>query len=208
LETILERFGQHEIDILIGTQMVAKGLDFPDVTLVGILAADSLLRIPDFRSSERNFSLLAQVAGRAGRGDAAGRVVLQTYFPDHHSIKYALTEDYHGFFTEESEHRRAAGFPPFLHLASVLFVSEQVGKAKEAAGRLAEILTATPEFTGGSILGPAPAPIERINNQFRFQILARAPDQKALTAALRASLIKAAVSGVKITIDIDPFFAL
>lgn len=208
LEQILDRFGRHEIDILIGTQMVAKGLDFPDVTLVGILAADSLLRIPDFRSSERNFSLLAQVSGRAGRGDAAGRVVLQTYFPDHHSIRYALTEDYHGFFAEEAEHRRAAGFPPFLALASLLFTSEQAEKAKDAAQKLAEALSGTPSFQGGNILGPAPAPIERINNQFRFQLLARNPDRAALTTALRASMKAAAVSGVKISVDIDPYFAL
>ncbi|HOY66991.1 MAG TPA: primosomal protein N', partial [Candidatus Ozemobacteraceae bacterium] len=203
LETILDRFGRREIDILIGTQMVAKGLDFPDVTLVGILAADSLLRIPDFRSSERNFSLLAQVAGRAGRGDAAGRVVLQTYFPDHHSIRFALTEDYLGFFTEEAVHRRAAGFPPFLHLASVLFVSELPEKARDTAGVFADTLKAAPGFAGGSLLGPAPAPIERINNQFRFQLLARAPDRTALTAALRATAPAAARSGVKISIDID-----
>lgn len=208
LERILERFGQHEIDILIGTQMVAKGLDFPDVTLVGILAADSLLRIPDFRSSERNFSLLAQVAGRAGRGDTAGRVVLQTYYPEHHSIRYALTEDYHGFFAEESEHRRAAGFPPFLSLASLLFTSEQADKAKEAAQKLAAALAGDSGFAGGSVLGPAPASIERINNQFRFQLLVRSPDQAVLTTALRTSLKSAAVSGVKIAVDIDPYFAL
>ncbi|HQG29383.1 MAG TPA: primosomal protein N', partial [Candidatus Ozemobacteraceae bacterium] len=130
------------------------------------------------------------------------------YFPDHHSIRHALTEDYHGFFAEESEHRRAAGFPPFLALASLLFTSEQADKAKEAAQKLADALSGNPGFAGGNILGPAPAPIERINNQFRFQLLARNPDRGALATALRASLKAAAVSGVKISVDIDPYFVL
>ncbi|MFZ2956068.1 MAG: primosomal protein N' [Candidatus Ozemobacteraceae bacterium] len=212
LEAILDRFGKGEIDILVGTQMVAKGLDFPNVTLVGILAADALLRLPDYRASERNFSLLAQVSGRAGRGDTPGHVVLQTYFPEHHSIRYALTEDYTGFFSEELAHRRAANFPPFCHLGSFLLSSSKPEDARAAGERLAAALNARPLFAAagpGSILGPAPAPIERINNVYRFQLLAKGRELVPLTNAIREALAEIKIGGdLRITVDMDPFFSL
>lgn len=210
LEGLLERFGAGEIDILVGTQMVAKGLDFPNVTLVGILAADSLLRLPDYRAAERNFSLLAQVAGRAGRGDQPGKVVLQTYYPEHHSIRCALTEDFPGFFAEELRHRQESWFPPFCHLASFIFT----GKTPADAQRVGELVAGT--LRGRSpfdalpcvVLGPAPAPIERINNLFRFQLLAKAEDLAAMTAAIREVMGTIKTGDVRVGIDIDPFFSL
>ena len=210
LEGLLERFGRGEIDILVGTQMVAKGLDFPNVVLVGILAADSLLRLPDYRAAERNFSLLAQVAGRAGRGDQPGRVVLQTYYPDHHSIRFALTEDFPGFFAEELQHRQESWFPPFCHLASFIFTGKTPDDARKAGELVAAGLRTRPPFDRlpGVVLGPAPAPIERINNLFRFQLLAKAEDLAAMTSAIREVMTTIRTGDVRVGIDIDPFFSM
>jgi primosomal protein N' (replication factor Y) len=208
LEEILDAFGNRKIDMLIGTQMVAKGLDFPDVTLIGIMAADGLLRLPDFRASERNFMLLAQVAGRAGRGDSPGKVVLQTYFPEHHSIRYALTEDYQGFYAEETTQRREAFFPPFSHIAMILLTSEKPEKARAAGTALRERILQIPGVTESGVMGPAPAPLERINNQYRFQILLKFPPELSLFESLKATLGGFSASGVKITVDVDPYFCL
>lgn len=208
MEDILERFGKREIDIMVGTQMVAKGLDFPEVTLIGIMAADGLLRLPDFRASERNFSLLAQVSGRAGRGDTLGRVILQTYFPEHHSIRYALTEDYLGFFTEEAKHRKESGFPPYCHVAVVHLASENAEKVRAVGMALAQKIRAF-SFPGKSeILGPAPSPIEKINNQYRFQILIKYENSAAVNPALKAVFAEFPTSGVKMGVDPDPYFAM
>ncbi|NCB45374.1 primosomal protein N' [bacterium] len=215
LEDILDRFGNREIDILIGTQMVAKGLDFPDVTLVGILAADSLLRVPDFRASERNFSLLAQVSGRAGRGDCPGDVILQTYSPDHHSITYALTEDYAGFFKKECEFRKAAVFPPFIELAYfIISGSDPIKTEKSARDLLANITgflkTNEQELSSKcEIFGPAPASIERINNRYRFQLMLKMSDLNLLTKAVGDSVRKTKRTGdIRVAVDINPFFVI
>ncbi|OIP25672.1 primosomal protein N' [bacterium CG2_30_54_10] len=209
LEDVLRRFGEREIDILIGTQMVAKGLDFPDVTLVGILAADSLLRLPDFRSAERNFALLSQVAGRAGRGDTPGTVILQTYAPEHHSIRYAITEDYLGFFNEELPHRKETGFPPFRHVASILFQASTPEKSEAAANAFRDRLL-SPECSPSpeNILGPAQAPIPKINQLFRFQMLLKSVARETLIHAIRFASKAGNPSGVKVSADIDPYFAL
>ncbi len=208
LEEILHRFGEGRIDMLIGTQMVAKGLDFPNVTVVGIMAADSLLRLPDYRAGERNFSLLAQVAGRAGRGDAPGHVVLQTYFPEHHSIKHALTENFLGFFHEELEHRRALAFPPFSHLGLFLLSGERPDRVEEAGKALAEKLKHELGTAGGQVLGPSPAPIEVIEGRHRFQVLAKHADLETMTQAVARTLAQTRVSGVHVSIDFDPYITL
>jgi len=208
LEEILDSFGKGEIDILIGTQMVAKGLDFPGVTLVGIMAADGLLRLPDFRASERNFSLLAQVSGRTGRGDQEGTVVLQTYNPDHYSIRFAVSEDYAGFFTEEVKHRSGSGFPPFSHIAVIVLASEKIEKAKEAGKSLADKIKNSEVFSEDEILGPAPAPIEKMNNLYRFQILVKFRDLVQSTSELKRILGNFHFAGTKVSADIDPFFPL
>lgn len=209
MEDILDRFGRREIDILIGTQMVAKGLDFPDVTLVGVLAADSLLRVPDFRASERNFALLAQVAGRAGRGDTEGRVVLQTYSPEHHSIEHALTEDYHGFFAKEAKLRKEALFPPYIELAYFIFSSEQSALALKAGQQLRELLLQCENIEEHNLFGPVPASIERINNRYRFQMMLKMKDFESLVSSVALCLkgIKKS-QDLKIAVDINPFFMI
>lgn len=209
MEAILDRFGQGQIDILVGTQMVAKGLDFPNVTLVGILAADSLLRIPDFRASERNFMLLAQVSGRTGRGDTPGDVILQTYYPEHHSITHALTEDYHGFFATESVMRKEAQFPPFIELASFIISSSDKGKAQEVAQNMAALFSSHPLVNKDLLFGPAPASIEKINERFRFQLLLKMNDMDNLTRTVREVLKQIKKIGdTRISTDINPFFMI
>jgi len=209
MEEILDRFGRGEIDILVGTQMVAKGLDFPNVTLVGILAADSLLRVPDFRASERNFSLLAQVSGRAGRGDMPGDVVLQTYCPEHHSIRHALTEDYHGFFAEEAKMRREALFPPFIELASFIVSGSDQQKTLGAAKELHDLFAARPEVKEFQLFGPAPASLEKINERYRFQLMLKMPDFATLTRVTREVCRQLRKPGdTRLSIDINPFFML
>jgi primosomal protein N' (replication factor Y) len=208
LEDILDRLGRGEIDILIGTQMVAKGLDFPNVTLVGIMAADNLLRLPDFRASERNFSLLAQVSGRAGRGRDAGSVVLQTYNPEHHSIRHALTEDYAAFFAEESGLRKKAGFPPFLHVALIGLAGENLDKVREVSREIRSRLDSAPNALWIEIMGPAPAPIEKLQNRFRYQILVKFSNLTEALVFLKQHLFPFHPSGVRIALDIDPYYTL
>lgn len=209
MEDILDRFGRGEIDILVGTQMVAKGLDFPNVTLVGILAADSLLRVPDFRASERNFSLLAQVSGRAGRGDSPGEVILQTYSPEHHSIRHALTEDYHGFFAEEARMRREAQFPPFIELASFIVSGTDQQRTLAVAQNLHDLFAARPEVDKLNLFGPAPASLERINERFRFQLMLKMADLATLTRVTREITRQLKKSGdTRLSIDINPFFMM
>jgi len=209
MEEILDRFGRGDIDILVGTQMVAKGLDFPNLTLVGILAADSLLRVPDFRASERNFSLLAQVSGRAGRGDTPGDVILQTYSPEHHSIRHALTEDYHGFFTEEAKMRREALFPPFIELASFIVSGTDQQKTLAVATNLHDLFAARPEVSAHYLFGPAPASLEKINERYRFQLLLKMADLATLTRVTREVTRQLKKTGdTRLSIDINPFFMI
>lgn len=209
MEDILHRFGCRNIDILIGTQMVAKGLDFPNVTVVGILAADSILKIPDFRAAERNFSMLAQVAGRAGRGDSPGKVVLQTYNPDHHSIRFALEQDYCGFFQVESQMRKKAGFPPFVQLASFLISGVDKNKCENKAQQLAQLLKNSLYVSKGMLLGPSPAPIERMNNRYRFQLMLKCESFEILSQIVNGSLKMLKKSAdIRVSIDINPFFML
>lgn len=209
MEEILDRFGRGQIDILVGTQMVAKGLDFPNVTLVGILAADSLLRIPDFRASERNFMLLAQVSGRTGRGDTPGDVILQTYFPEHHSIQHALTEDYRGFYTTESAMRKDAQFPPFIELASFIISSSDKDRALSVARHMGELFASHPLVNKDLLFGPAPASIEKINERFRFQLLLKMASMTNLTQTVKEVLKQVKKTGdTRISTDINPFFMI
>ncbi len=200
LQSILDRYGRGEIDILVGTQMIAKGLDFPGVSLVGIICADTSLHFPDFRAAERTFQLITQVSGRAGRGEREGRVVVQTFFPDHYALRRATTGDYTGFFEEEARHRRLLGYPPFGRIAKILTQDEVEEKARTAATWAAEALRSA---AGVRVLGPAPSPIARIQARFRFQILLKAADPGALQKALSALPAKAP-GGVELIVDIDP----
>jgi len=176
---IMSMLERREIDVLVGTQMVAKGHDLPGVTLVGVLLADLSLNIPDFRSSERTFQLITQVAGRAGRGEHPGRVIIQTFNPDHYSIRCALEHDYSSFFKKELELRKALGYPPWGRLANFRFSAHSPKSAAEAAGELAKIarkISRRKNYRDGlRILGPAPAPLTRLRGRTRWQMLVQAP---------------------------------
>ena len=207
VEKILARVRAREIDILVGTQMVTKGHDLPHVTLVGVINADAALSIPDFRSAERAFQLLVQVAGRAGRGDSPGRVLVQTYDPEHHAIVFAKSHDVNGFIARELVDRRELGYPPFARVALVRVDGIEESEAHAACAALGETATGRAAVEGGvDVLGPAPAPIARLRNRFRFRLMLRAPDRGKLRRVLlavdrhRATLPRA----VRSSIDIDP----
>jgi primosomal protein N' (replication factor Y) len=183
-DVILQRFVNRDADILIGTQMIAKGLDLPLVTLVGVVSADMGLALPDFRANERIFQLLMQVAGRAGRGLLGGKVILQTYQPEHYVIEAAAKHDYAGFYAREIGYRREMGYPPFRRLARILFRFDKAVKAQSEAERAAILLKdrlEQLEMTGTEIIGPAPCFFDRVDRQYRWQILLRGPNpQQAL----------------------------
>jgi primosomal protein N' (replication factor Y) len=209
-DTILQKFGSGKADILLGTQMVAKGLDFPNVTLVGVISADISLNIPDFRSSERTFQLLSQVAGRAGRGELGGEVVVQTMIPKHYSILFAQTHDYNEFYQFELGHRKQLAYPPFTRLVRILLKSEELKAVNSASDKLVEILTAESKPIEDhyiQILGPAPAPLSKIRNFYRWQILIKALNYKVLHQLIRDAIEQLeqeiSLSKVKIEIDID-----
>jgi primosomal protein N' (replication factor Y) len=214
--TMLRTFRSGEADILIGTQMVAKGLDFAGVTLVGVISADTALNMPDFRASERAFQLLTQVSGRAGRGRKPGHVIVQTFNPEHESVAAAAGHDYETFYRREIKNRRELGYPPFTRLVNVVAQDED-GRAAEArlralASRLGmtdDVPALGPKLLGGAdelaILGPAPCPLSRLKNRYRWHLLLKTTDMDALRARLRAafsSLTASDRSGV--TVDVDP----
>lgn len=199
---ILRRFAQGEAQVLIGTQMVAKGLDFPNVTLVGVLSADLGLNFPDLRAAERTFQLLTQVAGRSGRGDLPGQVIIQTYDPNHFAIQTAQSHDYLSFYRKEISFRRELGYPPFRQLTRVL-CSGPLKETEEAARSLAQWLQ---EQRGWELelVGPFPAPIGRIQGRYRWQILIKSDEH--LAPLLR--VLPAVPQTVQVTIDIDPLYLL
>lgn len=204
---LLQRFGNGEADILIGTQMVAKGLDFPRVTLVGILAADMALNLPDFRASERTFQLLTQAAGRAGRSDLEGRIVLQTYAPEHPAIQFALQHDYTGFYAEELLERQDLHYPPFGSLARLLFAHPQRDKTHAVAKKMiAELVQRADDDLW--VLGPVDAPLEQLQSLYRVHALIKHPDIKRIKPLLRTLLYKYGAQLQRITLDIDPYSML
>jgi len=200
-EEILRRFSAHEADILVGTQMIAKGLDFPLVTLVGVVAADIGLYLPDFRSGERAFQLLTQVAGRAGRSERGGRVVIQSYKPEHYAIQAAARHDYHAFYAREIAFRQEHGYPPIRSLARLIYWDKKLEKAQEASATMAETLRYRLtqmglEGEGATVLGPAPAFFARYRNYYRWQVLLR--------AAQPALILRGLTIPFGWRIDIDP----
>jgi primosomal protein N' (replication factor Y) len=213
---LLKRFERQEIDILVGTQMITKGYDFPNVTLVGVIAADGSLGFPDFRAAERTFQLLCQVAGRSGRGDRPGRVLIQTYNPSHYAIAAARLHDYQGFFRQETELRAQLGYPPFGYLARLCVQGPREDVTEKAARRLGRGMAE--EIQGGpradraktvQVLGPVEAPIARIKGKYRWQILVKSPGVEVLhrflgrVEPLADRLAKA--EGVGIVVDVDPY---
>jgi len=203
---ILDGMRSGGIDILVGTQMITKGHDFPGVTLVGVVSADQALAIPDFRSAERTFQLITQVAGRAGRGEIHGRVLVQTWQPEHPGIAAATRGDAAGFVERELAFRERAGYPPFRRLAAVRLSSLKREDAKAAAARAGEILRAA-AADGIEVLGPAPAGVERVRNRYRWQLLVKAASAAALApflAKVRSEIQAATPRAVRLSIDVDP----
>ncbi len=207
---LLQKFGEGKADILLGTQMVAKGLDFPRVTLVGVISADTQMLLPDFRSSERTFQLLTQVAGRAGRSVLNGEVVIQTHQPGHATLRHVIDHDFKSFFEDELSERRELQYPPFSRLVLIEARGTDENKTKEAAEYFARSLRrAGPEVI---TLGPAPAVISRVRSQYRWHVLAKNPKTvdpggSTLRTTLRGSLESFQAmrrTGVQVTIDVDP----
>jgi primosomal protein N' (replication factor Y) (superfamily II helicase) len=204
-ERILHSFRDGEIDILVGTQMIAKGHDIPNVTLVGVVLADIGLSLPDFRAAERSFQLLTQAAGRAGRGDTPGRVIIQTLNPDHYAIRFAAEQDYSGFYRKEIEFRKWLRYPPFASVANVVVRAERQEEALRMATQLGYLLTPPPE--GTRVMGPAEAPVLRVRNEFRYQILLKAARRTVLREILQKLRTLAQQQKWKTTalvIDVDP----
>jgi primosomal protein N' (replication factor Y) len=208
-DRILRRFARHEADILVGTQMIAKGLDFPLVTLVGVISADTGLHLPDFRSPERSFQLLTQVAGRAGRASGEGEphpscVVVQTYTPEHYAIQSAREHDYHRFYREELSFRRAARYPPFARLVRFVHAAERESLCRQSAENLAEALAGAIASEGleeVEIIGPAPCFVARAKGKYYWQLIARGPASKSGIAALHRLLDHVPAGW---TVDVDP----
>jgi primosomal protein N' (replication factor Y) len=211
LEDMVAKCRRKEIDILIGTQMIAKGHDFPGVTLVGVLLADMGLTVPDFRSAERSFQLLTQVAGRAGRSDLQGKVIVQTYQPEHDAIVYSKTHDYKAFYESEIEKRFEGGYPPHAFLVCLRFESRDPRRVKEVAqsfGGIVRRMLKSEKYAEVGYIGPAPAPIHKIKNRFRWQMILRSPSRRLLHH-LSWQIVEQELSthrqkAVKITIDADP----
>jgi len=205
-QQVLGAFAKGEIDVLVGTQMVAKGHDFQRVTLVGVVAADLALGRPDFRAAEKTFQLLTQVAGRAGRGELSGEVLVETYYPEHYAIEYAARQDYASFYEKEAQFRRLLHYPPFAALATVLVRDRKVENAIRWSRALAEYF-APFEERGVKILGPAAAPLARLRRDYRFQFVLKSPQRAALGKALAGALDFCAARQfpeTAVIVDVDP----
>ncbi len=186
-EQIMAKFLSHEADVLIGTQMIAKGLDMPLVTLVGVINADIGLYLPDFRSSERTFQILAQVAGRAGRGKSGGKVIVQSYTPEHYAVLAAAKHDYPAFYEQEIEFRRQQGDPPFSRLARLVYMHTNAALCKKEAERAYNVLEQEKDYqelSDTTLLGPSPSFIQRVRGKYRWQIIVRSPDPLPLLSRI------------------------
>ena len=199
-------------DILIGTQVIAKGLDFENVTLVGVITADTSLNLPDFRAGEKTFQLITQVAGRAGRGDLDGRVIVQTYTPEHYSIEHAKTHNYEGFYKEEIGLREAFSYPPFVEIYSLVIFGENLYRVEEASREIARYiqLELDSKKIDGLLKGPYPSPLDRIKNNYRYHILLKTDSigQRRLKDLVNRVCIlnqyKINLKGIKYNIEVDP----
>ena len=205
-KTLLD-FDKGEIDLLVGTQMLAKGHDFPNVTLVGVVSVDAGLALPDFRAAERTFQLITQVAGRAGRGNLPGRVLIQTYHPHHYALRHACAQHYRAFYDEEIRHRRNLGFPPFVALALLLVRHKDLARARTTAQELRSALIEANRDHACRILGPAPAPFARLRGEHRIQLLLKSRSRKQMRAVIDESLPSLEKAGHdlrSVTLEIDP----
>jgi primosomal protein N' (replication factor Y) len=205
MERLLERLHSGEINLLVGTQMIAKGHDIHGVTLVGVVGADFALGLPDFRAAERVFQLLTQVSGRAGRGNLPGTVIVQTYHPDHYSIEYASRHDYHAFVDRELKLRAWMHYPPFAVLANLVIQSHVFEEAAGWAATLGRWFSSTP-LDQVRVLGPATAPLSKVKRIYRFHLVVKAETRAALSRALRGALAHAETAGIprrNLVVDVD-----
>lgn len=206
-EKSLLEFSAGRLDMLVGTQMLAKGHDFPNVTLVGVVSVDAGLQLPDFRAAERTFQLLTQVAGRAGRGILPGQVLIQTYHPEHYALRHACAQDYIGFYEEEIRYRQNHSYPPFVALASVLIHGEDLKRIRATALALRHELDLANADRACRILGPAPAPIARLKGQHRIQLLVKSRHRRRLRTVIEAAIEAIGRIGHNrrsINVEIDP----
>jgi primosomal protein N' (replication factor Y) len=206
-ERAILEFGAGDLDMLVGTQMLAKGHDFPNVTLVGVVSVDAGLALPDFRSAERTFQLITQVAGRAGRGTLAGRVLIQTFHPNHYALKHACAQDYNGFYDEEIRYRKSLNYPPFVALASLLVHGEDFTRTQATAALIKQALEEANTDRACRILGPAPAPLARLRGEHRIQVLIKSRSRPRLREVIDIAFANAAERGCdlrSINLEIDP----
>ncbi len=208
VDEVLSKLRAGEVDVLVGTQMVTKGHDIPNVTLVGVILADQSLAFPDFRAAERTFQLLAQVAGRSGRGAASGSVVVQTFQPEHHAVRSAAAHDFRAFYEHEIGDRRTFGYAPFGHLVAFRASAATERDAASALDALAAVARRHPAVREGKvgILGPAPAPVRRVRNRFRFRLMLRGGERRPVRAVAAALVAAAEAQGgpAQVTVDVDP----
>ena len=209
-ERTLSALNEGELDLLVGTQMIAKGHDIHGVTLVGVVGADVALGLPDFRAAERTFQLLTQVAGRAGRGQSPGKVILQTYFQDHYAVQYAAQHDFNGFYEKELQFRSWMHYPPYSALANVLVRGDQLDEVLEWSGLLGKWFNQTRHETV-RVLGPAAAPIMRLKRDYRYHFILRSPSREKLNTTLRAMLAYAAqqkIPRTQVIVDMDALWLM
>jgi len=207
LATLLTRFRDGEIDVLVGTQMIAKGHDFPRVTLVGVVSADVGLGIADFRASERTFQLLTQVAGRAGRGEQRGEAIIQTLYPEHYSIQLACRQDYPAFYERELRFRQAMRYPPIVSLVNTIVRARTFSGAMDDA---ADIVQKVRDGDGGQlrVLGPAPPPLGRLRGEYRAQVLIKGTNRKRIREALQRAVGSRPDLQRRLVVDVDPISVL
>jgi primosomal protein N' (replication factor Y) len=211
LGSLLSKFRAGEIDVLVGTQMIAKGHDFPRVTLVGVVSADVGLGLADFRASERTFQLLTQVAGRAGRGEQPGEAIVQTLYPDHYSIQLARRQDFPAFYEKEIEFRRAMRYPPLVALVNTVVRARTFAGAMDDASAITDALRTADRgsrIPGLRILGPAPAPIGRLRGEYRAQVLVKGTNRKRIREALQSALAARPELQRRVVVDVDPLSVL
>jgi primosomal protein N' (replication factor Y) (superfamily II helicase) len=209
LTALLSRFRDGEIDVLVGTQMIAKGHDFPNVTLVGVISADVGLGVADFRASERTFQLLTQVAGRAGRGEQLGAAIVQTLYPDHYSIQMACRQDYPAFYERELQFRRAMRYPPLVAMINTVVRSRTFsGAMDDAAGVAQTVRESDAERRELTVLGPAPPPLGRLRGEYRAQVLIKGANRRRMREALLAAIRRRPEIARRTTVDVDPLSVL
>jgi len=208
LSSYLGRFAAGELDILVGTQMIAKGHDFPRVTLVGVVSADVGLGLADFRAAERTFQLLTQVAGRAGRGDRAGEAIVQTLYPEHYSIQLACRQDYRAFFERELAFRRGMRYPPVVALINTIVRGRTFDEAMQTAAEIVRRIQPAAATAGLTVLGPAPAPLVRLRGEHRVQFLLKGTRRAEMRRALEAALADMPQVRRRVTVDVDPLTVL